>query len=318
MGHVHFALKPAVAGTNATVNAAPGHASAAGLPSTITTTQTSNATVTATPGSASVAGPAASVQAVRNATATVAPGSAAAAGLSASVSTGVSANASAAPGSATGRGLAATVSTVRSPTVNAAPGQAACTNTQATILATTVSAHSIYVGNGYTDVTAQQIVRTSDDRLWSVTFAPFDYYPQGTSNGLSQTLRVYRADQTGHAVVIYPHGPGTQPASPVSWAMAVGADDVLHIAWTERASWNSGGTDNNLKYAQFDTAAGTWAARSPSTACWLSPSRARAMSWSRAVDADGVPHIAYLKGSPRRCDLPQPGRRLLVGRDHGR
>lgn len=177
-------------------------------------------------------------------------------------------------------------------------------------VSTGTSAHAVSVGNGYTDVTPRQMVRTAANRLYIASWK-FDYYPWGLNDGsnIAQTLRMYKADQDGVPATFTRLDQAHEPAGVVSWAMAVDGNDVIHVVWMVRATWVDGhpyswdGTDNYLRYAQFDTATDTWGTVTNIETAMATTERGQGDELvSIAIDANGIPHIVYLKhdGTRRR------------------
>lgn len=117
-----------------------------------------------------------------------------------------------------------------------------------------MSSEQILVGSGYTDGSMRQIVRTSADILY--TIAPTcDSYPDFSANGLTQTIRVHKADQTGIPTTFTRKDSTNEPAAIVSCAAAIDSTNKIHITWAARSAINK---TEHLRYAIFDTATDTW------------------------------------------------------------
>jgi len=97
-------------------------------------------------------------------------------------------------------------------------------------------------------------VRTSGNRLYTV--APnCDSYPDFSANGLTQTIRVHRPDQTGIPESYTRKDSANEPAAAVGNAAAIDASDNIHIAWCARSSLSN---VRYLRYAVFNTSTDTW------------------------------------------------------------
>lgn len=162
-----------------------------------------------------------------------------------------------------------------------------------------VSNHLISVGDGYTDSSPKQIVRTSGGRLY--TIAPnCDSYPDFSANGLTQTIRVNRADQTGLPSTFTRKDLTHEPAAVVGCAAAIDGSDNIHIVWEAR---NSGNKDDckYLRYAVFDTSTDTWGAVTDlETALGYDDLGQGHENIAIALDANGKPHVVYLKNDGTR------------------
>lgn len=85
-----------------------------------------------------------------------------------------------------------------------------------------------------------------------------------------------------------------EPSNPTSWALAMGANGLIHVLWDVRQAWNSGGNDNYLKYTTVDTSTGLWGTvEDIETAMGLWENGQGDELCAMAVDADGIPHIVY-------------------------
>lgn len=166
------------------------------------------------------------------------------------------------------------------------------------------SNHQVSVGDGYTDGTAQQLIRTSENKLW-ISSWKFDNYPQGPASGLGQTLRMYKADQVGVPSSFTRMNSADEPSNPTSWSMAVDGNDDIHVLWAERESWNPPGTDNNLKYSIFDTTSGSWGSVTTiDNSLAITDENGQGDEIvAIAIDNSSVPHIAYLKNDGTRRRL---------------
>jgi hypothetical protein len=148
--------------------------------------------------------------------------------------------------------------------------------------AAVTASHSILVGPGFTDVSPHQLVRTSGDVLY-VVLPTCDSYPSCPSN----TLRVYRANQTGVPSGFTEQDSAHRPSGIGSSAVAIDGADLVHVAWNDRGG--------SLNYRTFHTTTGLWG-----TTTVLGPT-----GWTTfgqgdegvalALDASGVPHVAYTR-----------------------
>jgi hypothetical protein len=166
--------------------------------------------------------------------------------------------------------------------------------------------HDVTVGDGYTDVTPRQIVRSLANRLYIATWK-FDTYPHGGIGGgnyNAQTLRMYRSDQDGLPASFTRMDSAHEPAGVTNWSIAIDQNDVIHVVWMVRATWSSGsGTDNYVRYCTFDTTTGLWGSVTDiETAAATQEMGQGDELCSIAIDTANVPHIVYLKhdGTRRR------------------
>ncbi len=141
--------------------------------------------------------------------------------------------------------------------------------------------HAIQVGEGFTDVSPHQLIRTSTNVLYTV--APTcDVYPTCPNN----TLRVYRANETDTPSSFSEQDMANRPSNVGSSAIALDSDDVIHVAWNDRSG--------NLKYRAFSTSTKLWSANTTTVA---------ATGWTDfgqgdegvaiAVDSAGTPHAVW-------------------------
>ena len=116
---------------------------------------------------------------------------------------------------------------------------------------------------------------------------------------------MYMATEAGAPTAFVEVDALNAPANVVSWSMAVGASDVLHVVWTERSSWNvpagSWSRDQRLRYSQFDTVAQSWGAvEDVDTNLDVQEVGQGDELCAIAVDGDGTPHVVYLKSDGTR------------------
>lgn len=167
-----------------------------------------------------------------------------------------------------------------------------------------VDLHMIAVGDGFSDGTGQNFVRTSDNRLWIATWK-FDTYPSGgIGGGTGQTLRMYKADQTGVPSSFTRMDSTNEPAGVTSWAVAVDNNDMIHVIWSVRSSWTPPGDLDYIRYCIFNTSSGTWGTVETIESNMNDWENGQGDEYvSIVMDGGGKPHIVYLKGDgnyPRR------------------
>lgn len=165
---------------------------------------------------------------------------------------------------------------------------------------TTGDQHEILVGAGYSDVSAQQIVRTSGDRVYTF-LATCDSYPNCSADGLSQTLRAYRGDNTGTAQSFTRMDSADEPAGIVSWGVAIDSNDLVHIAYVYR----DGTGDRDLAYITYDTTTDQWGAAEQIVAQVDTTDIGQGDEMvSLHLDSNGIPHIVYADhdGTRRRAN----------------
>lgn len=172
-----------------------------------------------------------------------------------------------------------------SPTTAATPG-------------TPASSHNVLVGPGYSDVSPRQVVRTSDNRVWIVV-PTCEYYPtcdanHGTARQASNSLVVYRADQTGTPTSFTRMDEADEPRAVGGAAVAVDGLDRLHIVWM---GLDGTGT---LNERIFDTATGEWGPTSvlDSATYWTAAAFGQGKeAVALSLDSRGAAHVVYLKAS---------------------
>lgn len=112
----------------------------------------------------------------------------------------------------------------------------------------------IEVGDGYSDGSMRQIVRTSSGYLYTVV-PNCDSYPDFSANGLTQTIRVSKGYVTGTPASFARKDSGNEPAAVVGCSAALDGSDNIHIAWSARSASN---LTRYLRYAVFNTGTDTW------------------------------------------------------------
>jgi hypothetical protein len=157
----------------------------------------------------------------------------------------------------------------------------------------------IPVGPGYTDVSPKQLVRTSANRLYVIA-SNCDNYP---CTDISQTLRAYRSTTSGAPDGFTRADTAHEPGGVAGWAIAIDGSDLIHVVWTDRTA--SGSQINRLRYTTFNTASNTWGGTvetiDGSLNVSLDSGGQGVQSVALALDAGGVPHVVYLKGTNRRA-----------------
>jgi hypothetical protein len=154
---------------------------------------------------------------------------------------------------------------------------------------------NVQVGDGYTDV-SRQLVRTSTNRVYIVA-TNCDAYP---CTSLTQTVRVFRADQTGIPTTFTRQDSANEPAAAGAVTVAIDASDNIHIAWHNRSG------NDSIKYAVFNTSTNIWGTVENVDADLGAPADSGQgdMLLGLSLDADSVPHVVYLKhdGTRRRVN----------------
>lgn len=156
--------------------------------------------------------------------------------------------------------------------------------------------YSVHVGPGYTDVSPRQLIRTSGDRLY-VAASNCENYP---CTDVGQTLRMFRAISTGVPSGFSRADQQHEPRGVVGWAIAVDRSNVIHVAWTDRIA--SGSRADRLRYTTFNPATDTWSATTETIDDALNVTTESGgqgvQTVALALDANGSPHIVYLKRGP--------------------
>lgn len=157
----------------------------------------------------------------------------------------------------------------------------------------TGSDYNIPVGPGYTDVSPKQLVRTSTNRLY-VAVSTCNSYP---CIDTAQKLRMYQASSIGTPVGFKHVDASAEPGAVAGWAIAIDGNNRIHVAWTDRST--SASTIDRLRYTSFDTATNTWSRNIETIDGELNVSLDGGgqgmQSVALALDANGVPHIVYLR-----------------------
>ena len=155
--------------------------------------------------------------------------------------------------------------------------------------------YNLLVGPGYTDVSPKALVRTSGNRLY-IGVSTCEQYP---CTDVGQTLRMYRAANTGVPTGFTFVDQTKAPTGVSQWALAIDGSDTLHVVWNDRPA--NGATLLNLRYATFATTTDTWSSTVEILETPLGPaldSGGQGMqSVALALDARGTPYVLYLKGN---------------------
>lgn len=152
-------------------------------------------------------------------------------------------------------------------------------------------AASVDIGAGYSDGTMHQIVRTSGNRVYTIC-PNCDSYPDFSTNGLTQTIRVMKANAAGTPASFARQDSANEPAAVVGCAAAIDGSDVIHIAWEARDAINR---THYLRYAQFNTATDTWGSvTSILSNVDYDDFGQGDENIALALDANGKVHIAFL------------------------
>lgn len=113
---------------------------------------------------------------------------------------------------------------------------------------------NVVVGDGYSDVSPKQLVRTSGNILYTVV-PNCDTYPDFSASGLSQTIRVHKANNVGVPTGFTRKDSSGEPDSVTGSAIALDSNDNIHVAWVARSSSSLA---RYLVYSVFDTSTDTW------------------------------------------------------------
>lgn len=153
---------------------------------------------------------------------------------------------------------------------------------------------NVQVGDGYTDVSPKQLVRTRANVLY--TIAPnCDTYPDLSANGLTQTIRVHKANSTGVPTGFTRKDSSNEPAAVVGCAAALDSSDNIRIVWAARSSSTN---TRYLRYAIFNTATDTWGSVTTIASDLDYDDVGQGeQTVALAVDASDVCHIVYLSGA---------------------
>lgn len=143
-----------------------------------------------------------------------------------------------------------------------------------------VGNRSVQVGAGFTDVSPHQIVRTTTDILYLIV-PTCDSYPSCPGN----TLRVYKANQSGVPSTFAEQDTGHRPSGIGSSAVAIDGNNLIHVAWNDRAG--------SLNYRTFNTSTNLWSTTTVvGSTGWTNFGQGN-QGVALALDANGAPHIAY-------------------------
>lgn len=160
-------------------------------------------------------------------------------------------------------------------------------------LPATSDQHEVLVGSGYSDVSGKQLARTSENRVY-LTVSDCESYPCELA---AQTIRVWRADQTGVPTSFTRQNSAGEPAGVAGWSAAIDGSDILHIAWTYRTA--NGAALDGLRYTTFNTSTNLWSGTVETIISGgLTDGIGQGVQTvALAVDSAGVPHLTYLSGN---------------------
>lgn len=183
-------------------------------------------------------------------------------------------------------------------------GSAAYTQDGDTLSATGVTlpyvVSGISVGEGYSDISPKQIVRTSGNRAY-VAAVNCDSYP---GDGTSNKIMMYKAGSTGLATSFSEQNSASRPSGGIAqWGIAIDGSDIIHVIYNTRST--SGGNVTDTRYVTFDTSTDTWgtSVSIDNTVNFSEDSGNQGVeSVAIAIDASSYPHVVYLAtdGTRRR------------------
>ena len=158
-------------------------------------------------------------------------------------------------------------------------------------LPTATSNWNVQVGDGYSDVSPKQLVRTKSNYLY--TIAPnCDVYPDFSSNGLTQSIRVHKSNGVGVPSGFTRKNSAGEPTAVTGSAAAIDSSDNIHIAWVARSSSSLA---RYLRYSVFDTSTDTWGTHTTiSSLLDFDDIGQGDQSVSIAIDASDKAHIVFL------------------------
>jgi len=158
-------------------------------------------------------------------------------------------------------------------------------------LPTATSNWNVQVGDGYSDVSPKQLVRTKSNYLY--TIAPnCDVYPDFTSNGLDQSIRVHKSSGVGVPSAFTRKDSANEPTAVTGSAAAIDSSDNIHIAWVARSTSSLA---RYLRYSVFDTSTDTWGTHTTiSSLLDFDDIGQGDQSVSIAIDASDKAHIVFL------------------------
>ncbi len=143
------------------------------------------------------------------------------------------------------------------------------------------SNHQIAWGQGYSDVSPHQIVRTTANIIYTVAPTCADY-PDCPNN----VIRVHKGNQAGtptaYTELDAAHAPGGGVGSV---AVAIDGQDKIHVLWHKRSG--------TMRYAVFDTATSAWGtAESLGSTGWTDFGQGEE-GVGIALDSSGIPHAVW-------------------------
>jgi hypothetical protein len=157
--------------------------------------------------------------------------------------------------------------------------------------ATMGNPRSILVGDGYSDVSTQQLIRTSGNRVY-VFATDCDSYPDCSTNGLDQTLRAYKANVAGTPASFARQDSGDEVAGVFSWSVAIDSSDIVHVVLAQRQS----GGAADIEYVTFNTGTDQWGTPETIEADAVSTDIGQGDEHvSISLDSSGVPHVLYVR-----------------------
>lgn len=158
-------------------------------------------------------------------------------------------------------------------------------------LPTETSNWNVQVGDGYSDVSPKQLVRTKSNYLYTIV-PNCDVYPDFTSNGLDQSIRVHKSNSVGVPNGFTRKDSANEPTAVTGSAAAIDSSDNIHIAWVARSSSSLA---RYLRYSVFDTSTDTWGTQTTiSSLLDFDDIGQGDQSVSIAIDASDKAHIVFL------------------------
>lgn len=180
----------------------------------------------------------------------------------------------------------------------AVQGSAALTQGAHTLAAAGGSPNSFSItevaaGEGYSDVSPKQLVRTAGNVLYIIT-SNADNYPGGD---LTNRIRVVKGDQTGLPTSFTEQDVANRPTGGIAqWGAAIDSTGIIHIIYSVRGTpANSNIID--IQYVTFNTATDTYgtSVSIDNTVNFTEDGGNQGHeSVSIAIDASDFPHIVYL------------------------
>lgn len=152
---------------------------------------------------------------------------------------------------------------------------------------------NIFVGEGYTDVSPKQVVRTTSNMLYTVLIDCANY-----PSCLGNSLRVYKGNQAGVPTSFQRMDQADEPQNALVAAAAIDGNNNIHIVYVQRSDQTNA---SRLDYVIFNTNTNSFGSvQTIDNALNFAGGGQGDQAAAVALDANGVPHVVYTKSDGTR------------------